>query len=58
MVAALSARSLLLLAIIGAFALSFYVLANQSVLAIIVVAIYCVFAILPVAYLEIRRSSD
>lgn len=56
LVAALSARSLLMLALIGAFVLSIYVMMHESPLNLAALVVYCLFAILPVAYLEIRRG--
>lgn len=51
----LSLRAILLLALIGAFVLSLRSMANGGYASLIVLAIYCLCAILPVAYLEIRR---
>lgn len=56
MVAVLSARGLLFLALLGAFVLSFRTMMFESTLSLEVLGVYCLFAILPVAYLEIRRQ--
>lgn len=53
---ALSARALLLLALIGAFVLALQAMSSQTVAAMEILALYGAFAILPVAYLETRRS--
>ena len=53
---ALSARALLLLALVGAFVLAIMAMQSQTIAALEVLAIYGVFAILPVAYLETRRG--
>jgi hypothetical protein len=53
---ALSARALLLIALLGAFALAWQAMASQTTISIVVLAIYGLFAILPVAYLEARRG--
>ena len=53
---ALSARALLLLALIGAFVLSLQAMASQTTAAMEILAIYGAFTILPVAYLETRRG--
>lgn len=52
---ALSARALLLLSLIGAFVLSLMAIQSQTLPALEVLIAYCVFTVLPVAYLEIRR---
>ena len=53
---ALSARALLLLALVGAFVLTLQAMSSQTPAAMEILAIYGVFAILPVAYLETRRG--
>jgi hypothetical protein len=52
----LSLRAILLLAMVGAFTLAVHAMADQTPMALGVLGIYCVFAILPIAYLEIRRD--
>ena len=54
----LSLRAILLLAMIGAFALATKAMSDQTPMALGVLAIYCVFAIVPIAYLEIRRHTE
>lgn len=53
---ALSARALLLLALIGAFVLAWQAMAQQTVFSLGVLTIYGSFTILPAAYLEARRG--
>jgi len=53
----LSLRGILLLSLIGAFVISFKAMANESILTLIVLAIYCVCTVFPVAYLEVRRQA-
>jgi hypothetical protein len=53
---ALSARALLLIALLGAFALAWQAMSSQTTISIVVLAIYGAFTILPVAYLETRRG--
>ena len=53
---ALSARALLLLALIGAFVLTLQAMSSQTTVSMEILAIYGCFAILPVAYLETRRG--
>ena len=53
---ALSARALLLLALVGAFVLTLQAMSSQTPASMEILAIYGVFAILPVAYLETRRG--
>ena len=52
---ALSARALLFLALCGAFVLAVMAMATESLMRLYIVAIYGVFAILPVVVLEIRK---
>ena len=53
---ALSARALLLLALIGAFVLARQAMEAQTFFSLAILALYCAFTILPVAYLETRRG--
>jgi uncharacterized membrane protein YhaH (DUF805 family) len=53
---ALSARMLLLLTLIGGFALSLQAMSSQTIASMAVLTIYGVFAIVPVVYLETRRG--
>jgi hypothetical protein len=55
---ALSARALLLLALIGAFVLSLMAITSQTLPALEVLVAYCCFTVIPVAYLEIRRRQQ
>ena len=48
---ALSARALLLLALIGAFVLSLMAITSQTLPALEVLVAYCCFTVIPVAYL-------
>ena len=52
---ALSARALLLLSLIGAFVLSLMAISSQTLPALEVLVAYCLFTIIPVAWLEIKR---
>ncbi len=58
MVQGLSLRALMLLTLIGAFALAWRVMGDQSYLSLGALGVYCVLGILPIAYLEIRRSQS
>ena len=53
----LSLRAILLLALGGAFVLALRSMGEQTVFSLVTLAIYCVCAIFPVAYLEIRRHT-
>lgn len=53
-IAALSARSLLLLALIGAFVLALLVMFRPSYLDLGVFVGYCLFTIVPLVFLEVR----
>ena len=55
LVAVLSLRAILLLTLCGAFALAMKAMTDQTGMSLGVLAIYCLCAIFPVAYLEIRR---
>lgn len=54
----LSLRAILLMAMSGAFVLATRAMADQTPMALGVLGVYCVFAIVPIAYLEIRRNSE
>ena len=54
----LSIRAILLLAMSGAFVLATKAMADQTPMALGVLGIYCSFAILPIAYLEIRSKTS
>ncbi len=54
---ALSARALLLLALAGAFVLAVMAMQAQSLASLEVLTVYGIFAVLPVAYLEIKRRA-
>jgi hypothetical protein len=54
---ALSARSLLLLSLVGAFVLGLKAMDLQTPLACGMLAVYCAFTVCPVAYLEVRRRA-
>ena len=53
----LSLRAIMLLTIAGAFALATRAMADQTLMALGVLGIYCAFAIMPIAYLEIRSKT-
>ncbi len=55
LVEALSARAILLLSLIGAFVLAYRAMSLQTLASLEVLGLYGAFAILPIAYLEIRR---
>lgn len=52
----LSARALLLLALLGAFALATMAMILQTIPALEVLVAYATFTVIPVAYLETRRG--
>jgi hypothetical protein len=52
----LSARALLLLALLGAFALATMAMLSQTTAALEVLIGYAITTVLPVAYLETRRG--
>ena len=52
---ALSARMLLLLALLGAFILAVMAMQDQTLPGLEVLIAYAVFTVIPVSYLEIRR---
>lgn len=52
---ALSARAILLVALIGAFVLAVMAVNAQSILSLEILAVYGTFGVIPVAYLEARR---
>ena len=56
MIQGLSLRALMLLTLVGAFTLARQAMADQSYLSLGALGIYCVLGILPITYLEIRRS--
>lgn len=53
----LSLRAILLLAMVGAFIIASKAMALQTPMSLGVLGIYCAFAIVPIAYLEIRNKS-
>jgi hypothetical protein len=53
---ALSARSLLLFALIGAFGLALIAMHDQTTQTLVVLLVYCVFTIPPMVYLEVRKQ--
>jgi hypothetical protein len=55
---ALSARALLLLSLIGAFVLAVMSVTTQTRASLYVLVAYCVFTVIPVAYLEVRRRQQ
>ena len=56
---ALSARALLFIALVGAFALAVMAMLNQTVMSAVVLGIYMLLVILPMVYLELRaKRSD
>ena len=54
----LSLRSLLLLTLIGAFTLAMRVMSEPSPMTLGVLVAFCLFTVVPLAYLEIRRKSE
>lgn len=54
---ALSARALLLLSLIGAFVIALRAMDNLTPMSLAGLAIYALFTVIPVAYLEVRRRS-
>lgn len=52
----LSLRALMFVVLVGAFALAWRAMGDQSYLSLGVLGVYCGLGILPLAYLEIRRS--
>lgn len=52
---ALSARAILLLSLIGAFALAMRAMSSQTPASLYVTIAYCVLVVLPVVGLEIRK---
>jgi hypothetical membrane protein len=55
---ALSARMILLVTLVGAFVLAVMAMREQSVASLEVLVAYGILAVIPVAYLEIRRRSS
>lgn len=53
---ALSARALLLIAIAGAFVLAAFAMWDANVLRLLLLIAYCAGAVLPCAYLELRKQ--
>ena len=52
---ALSARALLLLALIGAFTLAVLAMATETLIRVYILISYCVLVVLPIVGLEIRK---
>jgi hypothetical protein len=52
---ALSARAILLVALLGAFVLAVMAVNSQSIISLEILAVYGIFGVIPVAYLEARR---
>jgi hypothetical protein len=52
----LSARALLLLALLGAFVLAIMAIIQQTPASLEVLIAYAIFTVIPVAYLETRRN--
>jgi hypothetical protein len=55
---ALSARLILFLAIVGAFALGVMAMLSPSVLKLAIVVCYGALTVIPMVYLELRRRAD
>ena len=53
---ALSARALLLLALLGAFVLAVLAMEGQSVMGLWILGVYSMFTVVPVTVLEIRKT--
>jgi len=51
----LSARALLLLAILGAFTLAVLAMATETLIRVYILISYCVLVVLPTVWLEIRK---
>jgi hypothetical protein len=54
---ALSARSLLLLALIGGFVLALLAIGAQTQATLFVLVAYCILLVLPIVYLEVRKQA-
>ena len=54
----LSLRALLLGVLTGAFVLTMRAMTEQSPMATGVLVAYCIFTIVPLAYMEIRRKAE
>ena len=52
---ALSARALLLLAILGAFALALLAILAETIMRLYVLISYCLLVVAPIVFLEIRK---
>ena len=55
---ALSARALLLLALVGAFVLAVMAMLAQTLPSLEVLIAYAIFTVIPVSYLEVRRRQS
>lgn len=53
---ALSARALLLLALVGAFILAILTARQPTYFSLALLTIYCAFTVVPIAYLEVRKG--
>ena len=51
---AVSARALVFLSLVGAFVLAVMAMMNQTVMAVVVLGLYCGLTLLPLVYLELR----
>lgn len=55
---AVSARFLLFLSLIGAFALSVMSMLSQSVMSVTILSLYCLLTVLPLVFLELRAKRE
>jgi multidrug transporter EmrE-like cation transporter len=55
---ALSARALLLIALVGAFVLAVMAMLAQTLPSLEVLIAYAIFTVIPVSYLEVRRRQS
>jgi hypothetical protein len=54
---ALSARALLLLALLGAFVLGVFAMLNRDLMSLAILATYAALTVLPVVWLEIQKRA-
>jgi hypothetical protein len=53
---AVSARALLFIALLGAFSLAVMAMLNQTIMAVVVLGLYCALTVLPLVFLELRAK--
>jgi hypothetical protein len=54
---ALSSRAILLLVLVGAFVLALFAVSNPRLEVLAVLVAYCLFTVVPVTFLEIKRRA-